>query len=811
MFTSNRGLKFFFSVLFAMSLVSAETVALNAISGTGTGPIAFEAEGATIGDDCSAPGGTASWYTGKVPNKRLYVPIADSILTENDTIYSVQVRVLARADDDMSGTYDGIRIALRLGNKESRNRAINELETGYAYYTAVWANNPATGQNWTWEEVCDIEAGVFTAKKRQLTFSTYYVDHIQIVVTYGNGNSPPEASSVLVNGTIRVGEILNGSYDYSDREDDPEGTSLFKWYRAESANPNDTLIAVINGATSQDYILTNTERNQYVAFEVTPVATQGVLMGLPVGSAFVGPVINNSPLLAGIGSQSTAEGTLLTFTASATDPDSDPVTITAAPLPSGATFDGTTFSWTPDYDASASSPYLVTFTASDGDLTDEEIVEITVTNTNRAPVLAAIGAQFTAEGTLLTFTASAVDPDTDPVTITAVPLPSGATFDGTTFSWTPDYDAAASSPYSVTFTASDGDLTDEEMVEITVTEVALYTVTFTAGSYGSITGTLVQTVPHGGSCTEVTAVPEAGYHFSSWTGGYTGTDNPLTVTNVTSDMTITANFEANTFQLTVTAGTGGTITAPVTSPVTVNNGEATTITANPGTGYSFVNWTVTSGTADIADATLASTTVTLTSGDATVSANFTINQYTVTFVAGSNGSITGDVSQTIDHGGSCTPVTAVPNIGYTFTGWSGDFIGITNPLTVTNVTSDMTIAANFDIAADITNEVNISASGNVFLVSPNVVTFGNTVKFLFKGKGVTHANLVIYDALGNTLYKNLYGPEINSNRLKEFDSWNLNNMNGRTTASGTYLAFLITKNKDGSIQKIKAMIGIKEL
>ena len=60
MFTSNRGLKFFFSVLFAMSLVSAETVVLNAISGTGTGPIAFEAEGATIGDDCSAPGGTAS-------------------------------------------------------------------------------------------------------------------------------------------------------------------------------------------------------------------------------------------------------------------------------------------------------------------------------------------------------------------------------------------------------------------------------------------------------------------------------------------------------------------------------------------------------------------------------------------------------------------------------------------------------------------------------------------------------------------------------------------------------------------------------
>ena len=108
------GLNFFFSALFAVSLVSAETVTLNAISGTGTGPIAFEAEGATNGDDCSAAGGTASSYTGKVPNKRLYVPVADTTLTENDTIYFVQVRVLAKADVNMNGTYDGIRIALRV-------------------------------------------------------------------------------------------------------------------------------------------------------------------------------------------------------------------------------------------------------------------------------------------------------------------------------------------------------------------------------------------------------------------------------------------------------------------------------------------------------------------------------------------------------------------------------------------------------------------------------------------------------------------------------------------------------------------------
>jgi hypothetical protein len=95
---------------------------------------------------------------------------------------------------------------------------------------------------------------------------------------------------VAISGTTKVGETLSGSYAYSDDEGDPEGTSLFQWYRAESTNPNDTLIAAISGAISQSYILANTEEGKYVSFEVTPVASQGVLMGLPVESDLVGPI-----------------------------------------------------------------------------------------------------------------------------------------------------------------------------------------------------------------------------------------------------------------------------------------------------------------------------------------------------------------------------------------------------------------------------------------------------------------------------------------------------------------------------------------
>ena len=146
-------------------------------------------------------------------------------------------------------------------------------------------------------------------------------------------------------------------------------------------------------------------------------------------------------------------------------------------------------------------------------------------------------------------------------------------------------------------------------------ELALYTLTYTAGPNGSISGTSPQTVEQGASGTTVTAVPNAGYHFVSWSDGVLTAAR--TDTNVMANISVTANFAINTYQLSVVAGTGGTITQPPTSPVTVNHGEATTITASANTGYTFSGWTVAAGTASIADDSMISTTVTLTSGDAT--------------------------------------------------------------------------------------------------------------------------------------------------------------------------------------------------
>jgi hypothetical protein len=182
--------------------------------------------------------------------------------------------------------------------------------------------------------------------------------------------------------------------------------------------------------------------------------------------------MNRAPVLSAIGNKSAVENTALTFTISATDADNDTLAYSAAGLPSGASLNSSTgaFSWTPSYSQSGS--YAVTFAVSDGVVSDSEAITITVSNVNRAPVLAAIGNKSVAENAALTFTVTASDPDSDPVTLSASNLPSGASFNTSTgvFSWTPNY--SQSETYSgVRFTASDGTLTDFEDITITVSNL----------------------------------------------------------------------------------------------------------------------------------------------------------------------------------------------------------------------------------------------------------------------------------------------------------------------------------------------------
>jgi len=79
-----------------------------------------------------------------------------------------------------------------------------------------------------------------------------------------------------------------------------------------------------------------------------------------------------------------------------------------------------------------------------------------------------------------------------------------------------------------------------------VTTIEQHTVVFrTDGTEGATVNgaeTVSQLVLDGEDCAPVTAVAPPGHDFAGWTGGYTGMDNPLTLTNITTGMTVIANF-----------------------------------------------------------------------------------------------------------------------------------------------------------------------------------------------------------------------------------------------------------------------------
>jgi parallel beta-helix repeat protein len=149
---------------------------------------------------------------------------------------------------------------------------------------------------------------------------------------------------------------------------------------------------------------------------------------------------------------------------------------------------------------------------------------------------------------------------------------------------------------------------------------------------------------------------KTGYTLAGWQvngSGQTYAPNatfPMPGTNVT----MSAVWNILQYTLTVTAVGNGTTSPAV--PQTVTYGAATAITATPGANNYFVNWTVaagsgvTFGSTGTATGTSPNDTVSLTSGNATVQANFSVHNYYVNVGTGSDtnaGTTAGAPFQTI--------------------------------------------------------------------------------------------------------------------------------------------------------------------
>jgi hypothetical protein len=195
---------------------------------------------------------------------------------------------------------------------------------------------------------------------------------------------------------------------------------------------------------------------------------------------------NTAPVLSPIGARTVAEGTLLSFSAVATDADvpADELAFSLdAGAPAGAQINPSTglFAWTPT-EAQGPGVFSITVRVTDDGtpaLFDTATISVTVTEGNTAPVLSPIGARTVAEGTLLSFSAVATDADV-PANVLAFSLdagaPAGAQINPSTglFTWTPT-EAQGPGVFGITVRVTDDGtppLSDFETIAVTVDSVA---------------------------------------------------------------------------------------------------------------------------------------------------------------------------------------------------------------------------------------------------------------------------------------------------------------------------------------------------
>ncbi len=226
-----------------------------------------------------------------------------------------------------------------------------------------------------------------------------------------------------------------------------------------------------------------------------------------------------------------------------------------------------------------------------------------------------------------------------------------------------------------------------------------YTLIYKAGNNGSLTGETEQTVEHGQDGTPVEAQADEGYHFVQWSDGLT--DNPRTDTEVMDDLDVTAEFAIDTYTITATTGSNGTIEPK--GAVTVTHGSSQTFEIIPDYGYRVSELLI---DGDPVEPATSYTFVNVT-GDHSIHVEFALKTYTIQASASAGGSIDPEGDVAVVHGHNQV-FTFTPDEGYVVENVLIDdiTIGAVNAYTFVNVTSDHRIHAQFGpITYTITFEV----------------------------------------------------------------------------------------------------------
>ncbi|TFG92966.1 MAG: hypothetical protein E4H11_08800, partial [Myxococcales bacterium] len=260
--------------------------------------------------------------------------------------------------------------------------------------------------------------------------------------------------------------------------------------------------------------------------------------------------------------------------------------------------------------------------------------------------------------------------------------------------------------------------------------------------------------PSGGSYTPgttvtLTALPDAGYSFTSWSGALSGSANPATLL-MDANKSVFASFSpaAAQYSVTVQPASGGSVTLSPPGGVYAA-GTLLTVTAVPTTGYRFGSWSgALSGTSN--------PTTLVVDANKTLAASF-VQQYPVNASTTGSGSVSLSPSGGVYDSGTLVTLTATPSSGGAFLGWSGDLSGLTNPTTLL-VNGSKSVTANFTV--NYTLSVSTRGKGSVALDPPGGSYGAGTVVtvtalpgsgFTFRGwsgdlGGLTNPQTIVIDA-----------------------------------------------------------------